>query len=282
MEIQRNNISFTSRCPQIRDAQWVVHTVNTEFPHFSLTKMQPMCAKFLQKNEYCKQLPKTFTEIDDIISSIPQVYSTFHDTSFLGKMLLHLDILRKPQEEQKTINTAIKIKENIFKLWNFRRGYNNSYNDENKYLKDLLTQMTNEKLGNCFEDSILSELVLKLNGIKNATLATLYKRDKSGHRSIIDHVICIFSPDDKKVQAGELSAKDIVVDTWLGIADFAPNAILKYKTIGRKFFNIGKDDAIDIRPRDSLHLTKADIEEFREKFPQLVFQNKARNFMQAK
>lgn len=282
MEIQRNNISFTSRCTQIRDAQWVVHTVNTEFPHFSLTKMQPMCAKFLQKNDYCLFLPKNFKEIDNVVSYIPHVYAKFHDTSFLGKMLLRLDILTKTQEEQKKIKTAIKIKENIFKLWDFRCGYNSLYNGETVYLKDLLTQIADKKIGNCFEDSVLSEFVLKLNGIKNATLAELYERDKSNHYHHIDHVVCVFSQDGNKIKQGKLSKNAIIVDSWLGIADFASNMIVKYKNIAGKFFKICEGSTIEFRPKCPLKLSDADIEEFGKAYPQLLFKNKARNFMQAK
>lgn len=279
----RNNISFTSRSPQIRDAQWVVHTVNTEFPHFSLTKMQPMCAKFLQKNNYCKNLPKSFAEIDDVVSYIPYVSNSMRASSFVEQLLLRLDISKKPYEEQKKIKIAISIKDNIQKLYDFRMGYNESYRDDKSYLNNLISQVKKMKMGNCFEDAILSEFVLKLNGLKSATSACLYKKDKLGHVSAIDHVVCAFSPDLNDIQAcipSNPSNDIIILDSWLGIVDYAINALQKYKTIGSRFFHIDKEDSIVIRTKNYIDLTKEEIAEFREKYPQLIFKNKNRSFMQ--
>lgn len=279
----RNNISFTSRSFQIRDAQWVAHTVNTEFPHFSLTKMQPMCAKFLQKNNYCKNLPKSFGEIDEVISYIPEVSYYQRASSFLERLLFSLELSKKPPEEQKNIKMAISIKENIKKLWDFRMGYNESYSDDKSYLNNLISQVKKMKMGNCFEDAVLSEFVLKLNGFGSATSACLFKKDKLGHVSAIDHVVCAFSPDVNDIQAcipSNPSNDIIILDSWLGIVDYAINALQKYKTIGSKFFHIGKDDTIVIRTKNNLDLTKEELAEFRKMYPQLIFKNKNRNFMQ--
>ena len=42
--------TFTSRCPQVRDADWVCRTINHKLPHFSSTKMQPFIENYLKKN----------------------------------------------------------------------------------------------------------------------------------------------------------------------------------------------------------------------------------------
>ena len=50
MKIQAcNNSSVFKSCPEIKLGQNVCHLVNTEFPHYSLTKFNPMIKKYMPK-----------------------------------------------------------------------------------------------------------------------------------------------------------------------------------------------------------------------------------------
>lgn len=63
MYINNNNISFNGRCPQIRDAQWVSHMVNSAYPHISTSRLsadikvcQNNCVKPSEKDKFNKIL----------------------------------------------------------------------------------------------------------------------------------------------------------------------------------------------------------------------------------
>ena len=55
-----NNINFSGRCPQIRDAQWVCHIVNTAYPHVSSTRFSAPMYRLKQENA---ELYNKFIEI---------------------------------------------------------------------------------------------------------------------------------------------------------------------------------------------------------------------------
>lgn len=46
---ENKNISYTGRCPQIKDAQWVCHMVRSEYPHVSSSRIKASVSE-LQEN----------------------------------------------------------------------------------------------------------------------------------------------------------------------------------------------------------------------------------------
>ena len=50
MQNMNDNISFSARNPQIRDAQWVCQTVNSNFGHISTTKIRPKIEHLIKLN----------------------------------------------------------------------------------------------------------------------------------------------------------------------------------------------------------------------------------------
>ena len=62
-----NNFSFKGRCPQVKDAQWVCHVVNTAYPHVSTTRFSAPMYKIKKENnelynKFLDQKPFSFSE----------------------------------------------------------------------------------------------------------------------------------------------------------------------------------------------------------------------------
>ena len=76
--------------------------------------------------------------------------------------------------------------------------------------------------GNCYENAIAAEAILKLNGVPNACCAVLKRGNKT-----IDHIVCVFNRDGSKFDGKIINNQTIIVDPWLGKADFA-NKMFKF------------------------------------------------------
>jgi hypothetical protein len=125
----------------------------------------------------------------------------------------------------------------IDKIKKIRKKYNRiAFNDLHR-ANNVIDQLTETKMGNCGENASVSAIVLKMNGI-NAVQAKLLLNNSS-----IDHEVCVFNRDNSKFN-GRVNKNTIVVDSWLGIADFANNMFLKYKNLFYNFLNIGMPEKI--------------------------------------
>ena len=79
------------------------------------------------------------------------------------------------------------------------------------------------KLGNCGESAQLAAIVAKINGIKDCHIAQICNHEAKD----LDHSVLFVN--DKK---------PYIIDCWLGFADYAPNALNKYKTLYNKIFKL--------------------------------------------
>ena len=64
---QNQYCNFTARAPQIKDAEWVSHIVNSTFPHFSTTKHQLRFISYLSKKQNFARKPKNLQDVLDRI-----------------------------------------------------------------------------------------------------------------------------------------------------------------------------------------------------------------------
>ncbi len=109
----------------------------------------------------------------------------------------------------------------------------------NSFFSDLIYGMQDKKVGNCFEEAALAQLIGKVNGQKNIYVGDILveKENIEGKRKI-DHAVAFIT--DKKIEIGKsysFKNKDaIIIDPWLGIADFAENYFTKLKNNFCKFF----------------------------------------------
>ena len=109
-------------------------------------------------------------------------------------------------------NKLIKTRINSIKALN---PYNFGVYPKDKIL-NFLTIMENDKLGNCSEMADLAMIFTYLRRIKDTCIADI----KNTAEEYLDHVVLY-------VENGK---KPYVIDTWLGFADYLPNAIQRYKS----------------------------------------------------
>jgi len=201
---KNNNVYYTGRCPQIRDAEWVCHTVNTAFPHVSTTKIKPFVQKAANKNSALLDKFLNNAEKNDL------VFNSSEDFNILKVFDWYKHLITKLHE--------VRI--------NWTKGHASGYS----LLNGVIGQLEHEKLGNCGEDAYLSHAILKLNGVGNAYTARL---QADGNH--IDHSVCVFNKDNS-IFDGKVNKNTIIIDPWLGCADFAPNMFVKYKNLCKKYF----------------------------------------------
>lgn len=244
-----NNINFTARCPQVRDAQWVCHVVNTAFPHVSSTRLSAPMYKLKSENE--------------------NLYNRFVSKNILGVYIPY------NYDELKLLSLFKWQKRLVDKLNSVRKDWQTGIHKSSKLVDNVINQLKFDKLGNCGEDALLSEAILKINGVKNSYTANLITDN-----SKIDHSVCVFNRDGSKFD-GKVTKNTIIIDPWIGAADFAQNMFLKYKSLANKyFFNIDDKSKLGLTNIKSLKLSGKDTFLLALKHGKLVYPGVTREFMQ--
>lgn len=213
--INSQSQSFTSRNSVIRDADWVMRKVNSEFPHFSPTKARIQYSDLFDKN-----------------------------------------IKLKEYVEDK--NADLKAE----------RFLNQCVFDRFKMLKNTIATMMDGRLGNCYEEATVADLILKMNGFKNSYRAR-FLTDFGTKK--IDHTITFID----KNPTGEYynPHKLIIIDPWLGITDYADKIFKIYKTKYNNYFRMSNSQEFDLQLKPDLNLTEEQLNYFRKKYPQLIYKS---------
>ncbi len=282
MEIHSNyNISFTARCPQIRDADWVCRTINNTLPHTSSTKLFPVYKKILSKylKPYASVVPKDTIELSELLDWMILDKTDFKKLTPIGNIMHKLHYFFMPSNKKHLQNLLIAIRKNIHQLGNNREKCMGEIPPVYKCLKMLEVY----KQGNCFENAKIAELILKMNGIKNAYTVFLKKNNH-----YIDHNFCLFNKDNGlNYQAKDNNTfiidpwnkKTIIIDPWCNKADFIDNMMILYENRMKNHFNIDRKQNLTFEIHDIINLSEKDLGELREKFPQFVYKNSKRKFM---
>lgn len=140
-----------------------------------------------------------------------------------------------------------------------------------QYLGDLFSYLKTNSCFNCHESSILSELVLKLNGIENSYTASVYKND-----SKIEHVVCFFNRDGSEYN-GIKNNQTIIIDPWSEICDFANNVFKEYDGQWLQYFNNPQNSGNCANNKyhfnnvKSMNLPNEFLEFIKEQYPNLKF-----------
>ena len=236
-----SNVSFTARCPQIRKAEWVCHTVNTGLPHISTTKFNPLFIDFEMKN-----------------------YSILRGYTMMGKEARQTFLKHCSPTTKKVLNIHDAIESLVQRLDDARECFRKNFTGDNSRVTGLLRQMKYARVGNCFETAGAAEIALKMNGVKNSYTANLSYNGKP-----LDHSVCVFNKDGSEFK-GVVNNKTIIVDPWAGFADFANNAFVKYKNLFAKHLEIRGDGKFKIELPRQYNLSEKNIEKIKETYPQLV------------
>ena len=124
------------------------------------------------------------------------------------------------------------------------------------HYSSIIFGLSEKKVGNCTEDAIFTQLIGLINGQKNiyAGGITLNAGGK-GHKNM-NHSVAFIT--DKSVQRGKVYAfknkEAVVIDPWLGVADFAGNYFAKLKSIFRKNFMRVNNENYAVFNDDSLQM----------------------------
>lgn len=127
-------------------------------------------------------------------------------------------------------------------------------------------QLLNRKLGNCEENAVAAAAILKMNGVKNASIATL-----SHEQAYIDHVVAVFNKDGSQFTGKIINNKTIVVDPWLGVTDYANNYFAQNRTLLSQFMYIPSEGKISLNRVNQLDINEKDLFVLTEKFSDLIF-----------
>lgn len=275
INLYKKPISFRSRCVEIRDAQWVCHKVNTEMPHFSITKFKPLIIKQMNLLErHHKQLRKTSILTDCLWDNLTALGLNSEDLAQLG--FLQRIIMKYKQKfvyTQKDKDVSRILNRAKDKIKNFYQKRNECHQSESD-INNSLMLIEKYKFGNCKETANLAELILKINGIKNA-ITVILKAEKEN--VTLDHAVCVFNRDGSPFL--EIKKDTIVIDPWVDKADFAGNIIKFYKNQFKYFFRIPEKQKITFFCYKNCGLGEMDILKFRKKYPNLLFNNTKRKFM---
>lgn len=244
-----NNVSFSGRCPQIKDAQWVCHKISSEFPHISTTRLKPFFDKL---------------EEDNI-----ELFSEYVSTNSFW----HAEQKVKNKKDKKLL-TLFNWHRAIIGQINMARshrplGFKNDY----CRITNIIFQLKYDKLGNCYENAKMAECIMKMNGFKNVYTSALKCENYP-----VDHYVCVFNKDGSEFN-GKIGKKTIIIDPWLGLVDFTGNIFKKYINEFSDFIYIPKNKGIEFRELNHLHLTDEDIQNLRKDFPELIYPLGQKKFM---
>lgn len=130
--------------------------------------------------------------------------------------------------------------------------------------RNILDMLKTHKIGNCYENAVLAEIIGKINGIKNIYPVKIYfNRNSSGAKTQLDHVVTIITDINlnKNVKYDLTNKSAIVLDPWLGITEYVSEYVNKLRNDFEKIFSKIPDDSISIR---KILLTAKNPKEFHE------------------
>ena len=167
-------------------------------------------------------------------------------------------------------------------------------------IKDVIYMLKNSKIGNCYEEAILSQMIGKINGIKNIYPTRIFfNRNRSGAQIQLDHIVSVISekPLKENIMYKFKNKEAVIIDPWLGITDFAKEYFTKLKNNFSNLFQLLPDESFAeqsiksktktpaefhkakqqcFKPGFSMsideteYLSEADIKNLKEEFPELI------------
>lgn len=276
------NIHFQGRCPAIRDSQWVIHTIQTQLPHFSPTKFQPLFIKFIQSKPKIIPNAHEITTNEQIWMKITPEMRGYVDMSKLStveKIKTHIKNFLQSKQTKKDIQMIEYIYKKICSIDSARKFFYGCMGGRN--IHNVLRVLEECHLGNCCEDAKVAELILRMNGIENVCTALL----KSG-KTNIDHLVCVFNKDGSRFR-NKITNSTVIIDPWAQKADFAKNMMIYYKNMMSKSINyvypsrnIHHETKLSLEKYERTALSQKELEAFRKTYPQFLFPNTSRKFMQ--
>jgi hypothetical protein len=271
---QNLSLNFTSRGVHVRDGEWVCHKINERLPHFSTTKFKPFFQNKLRKFCGFKTEPKTPLTIHEVLhdaNKITDLHKEIKKQNFFKKLVRTFAKPFLQKHTEKDYQIIEKIANKINELGNKRLVCSLSFGPENK-IESALKLLKEHELGNCYENALVAELILKMNGVKNARTLYIKNGDK------IEHAVCVFNKDGSEFKE-IINNKTIMIDPWAQKADYANNMFVYLKNnFGHNLVFDSKNKS-NLEVHDFVKLTPTDTEKFKKRYPSFVFNSKDHEFM---
>ena len=280
MIIQQNlnsySPTYTAKCPQLKDSEWVCNKITQTLPHFSVTKHQPVMKNIARKFfGWCDER-NNFIDLEDIYVALIDVRASKEEIKQFGfrkKLVRKVIQSLLPKEMNDNFRQIGIIKDVLGSFGKKRELCYKSFGLNNNTFAALYL-MEKFKLANCYENAIVAKLILRMNGIKNAEVIAL--------KNIYDqavHTVCIFNRDGSKFKNIE-NNNSIIIDPWLGKADFANNMFRVYKNQYAAQFMLPDKGQMTFKIHKTTGISRRQMKLLKTKYHQFIFKNSQRHFMQ--
>ena len=144
---------------------------------------------------------------------------------------------------------------------------------EVELFKILVEKVKEFRVANCGDFSKLCKLICNINNIPTRKAELLVSKE-GRFRGKIDHAIQILPLNGQKTGFEPLSKlKDVlIIDPWLGFAEFAPKAEEMFQKEYSRFFGLEDGSKIHLDSFSDMEppVTKEVIEYFKQNFPQFI------------
>lgn len=159
-------------------------------------------------------------------------------------------------------------------LWLSYRGEGS----ELPFYQTLVEKIKDIKAANCGDLSKLCRLICNMNGIPSHKAEMLIEKKDGQFGGSIDHAIQILPLKKESIAFKPFAKlKDVlIIDPWLGFAEFAPKAEEKFLKEYNQFFNLEDGSRIILDNYKDYEPTVTDqvIRYFRQHFPQFIIDKK--------
>ncbi len=145
------------------------------------------------------------------------------------------------------------------------------------FYQTFIETVKTHKAGNCGDSSKLFNLLGHLNGIESKKVGMLMSTPNGRLAGEIDHAIHALSTSEKGLRSGLLSELGdvLIIDPWLGIAEYAPKYNELIKTSYNRFIGVPEGYKVILNPYtyDDPEVTQSLTEVVRKKYPQFFIKD---------
>lgn len=198
---------------------------------------------------------QTIRFADDIARRVNTCYPRLSSTTFIDL-----------ENSGKFKNSLDKLDDRINKMRMYKYDLFDYAKDVVGKSAALIYPIQRYHCGNCGESAHLSAIAAKLNGIRNCYPAMLITKEGKN----LDHAVLLVK--------GE---KPYIIDSWLGFADYVPNAMIRFKSEFLQHFDCEPNSKLElVRPPKSYdsflnrNFDEKDIEKLRTLMPEVVIKKR--------
>lgn len=139
-----------------------------------------------------------------------------------------------------------------------------------KFIKEVISSVNRNRLGNCAEHALFAEMIARINGLKNSYRLTV--KDQSASDKM-NHTFLLISKTPIKNNRLDLK-NSLIIDPWVGISGKANDVLSRYKNQFAHLLKLDKSSQLKFGIKNQLELNENEINYLKNKYPQLIFKSK--------